>query len=282
MSAHGIAAGVFALLLVLTCGPAAKGDRLTLKDGRMVEGTVIKQGERYWVKSTDGTTQYIPLTDVKSLEKGNGAPKLGGETTPTSPTPDTGSITGFSSSLAATQRKANSVDDAISAVSIWQSFIDSKPSENDLKVAKEELARWQKLASDGAEKINGRWVSGEEYKTLKAKIVAMRKEIGDLLVHHETLRATGKLEELRKIYPNDYHVTFYLGFIEMEKQNWDKASIYFDQVLKAKPNMPEAMANIAVAMWFKQQIPGSHRADAQGRKAGRLQRDRLRLVLNAQ
>src|SRR5690348_2278688 len=127
MSGHRLAAGILALLLVLTSSLIALGDRLVLKDGRVVEGTVIKQGERYWVKSADGTTQYIPLTDVKSLQKGNGAPKPG-DATPTTPTPDTGSITGFSSSLAATQRKANAVDDPISAVSIWQAFIDSKPS----------------------------------------------------------------------------------------------------------------------------------------------------------
>ncbi len=252
MSRHRFRSGAVAGLLVLAFTLVAWGDRLVLNDGRVIEGTVIKQGERYWVKSTDGTTQYISLTDVKTLEKGNGAPKIG---EPPTAMPGSGSVTGFSSSLAATQRKANAVDDPISAVSIWQSFIDSKPSANDLKVAKDELARWQKIADDGAEKINGRWVTGDEYKTLKAKILAMRKEISELLKNHETLRATTKLEELRKIYPNDVHVTFYLGFIEMEKNNWDKASIYFEQVLKAKPNMPEAMANIAVSMWFKRKYP---------------------------
>src|SRR5205085_7443928 len=66
MSGHRFATGALALLLVLISGVMAFADRLVLKDGRVVEGTVIKQGERYWVKSGDGTTQYILLTDVKS------------------------------------------------------------------------------------------------------------------------------------------------------------------------------------------------------------------------
>lgn len=244
MSVQRFALSVVSICLVLALGLAAFGDRLTLKDGKVVEGTVIKQGDRYWVKSSDGSTQYISIDDVSKLEKGSGS-SPGGLSGPG------GSITGFSSSLAATQRRANAVDTPLAAVTIWQDFIDSKPSEADLKVAREELAKWKAMSESGGEKINGRWITGDEYKSLMTRYRAVMREATDLLNHDELLKGADKVEEARRIYPNDYMVNFWLGYLDLKKRDWDKAIPYFEAVLKIKQNLPEAMANLAIADWFK-------------------------------
>ena len=51
----------------------ALADTLTLKDGTKVQGKVISQGDRYWVKLPDGGTRYVDKSDVTNLEKGDAA-----------------------------------------------------------------------------------------------------------------------------------------------------------------------------------------------------------------
>ena len=60
----------------------ALADKLTLKDGTVLEGKVIKQSDQYWVKTKDGESRIIPATDVASYVK---TPSSG--STPTPPTP---------------------------------------------------------------------------------------------------------------------------------------------------------------------------------------------------
>jgi hypothetical protein len=62
------------LLIVLCLGSIvsiAPGDTLTMKDGTKVEGRVIPQGDRYWIKLPDGSTKYIDKDKVASLTKGD-------------------------------------------------------------------------------------------------------------------------------------------------------------------------------------------------------------------
>src|SRR5438874_1274579 len=75
-------------------------------------------------------------------------------------------ITG--TSFAATKAKADKVESPIIAVQLWEKFIDAKPAPSpaDLEAAKAELANWQKLQKDKAERINGKWVGGEEKRKL--------------------------------------------------------------------------------------------------------------------
>src|SRR4051812_20953032 len=59
----------FALLAIAVLISAAAADTLTLKDGTTVEGKVIPQGNRYWVKLADNTTRYINKDDVSTWTK---------------------------------------------------------------------------------------------------------------------------------------------------------------------------------------------------------------------
>src|SRR3954447_25606712 len=65
-------AGVFLLVYALAV-PAVLADWVKLKDGTVLEGTVISRGDgSFWVKSADGTTRTIAGADV--LSNGKGAP----------------------------------------------------------------------------------------------------------------------------------------------------------------------------------------------------------------
>src|SRR5947209_10199435 len=91
------------LLLIGLLTPAwARADQLILNDGTVVEGTILSQGEKYWVKGTDGKSKIIQKSDVKKYVTGAAAatPATG---TPAAATP--GPI-GGSGDFNATKRKA--------------------------------------------------------------------------------------------------------------------------------------------------------------------------------
>src|SRR5438874_4892699 len=59
-------------------------DTLKLKDGSTIEGRVIQQGDRYWVKLADGSTKYIAKDQVVTWTKSSapGATGAPGAMTP--------------------------------------------------------------------------------------------------------------------------------------------------------------------------------------------------------
>src|SRR5436190_19965359 len=148
---------------------AAFADTLTLKDGTVLEGKIIEQGSSYWVKTADGKTQMIAKDRVKSWDKGATAAKP--VTPPTgSPTASgaakQGNSAAPSSGFGAIKAKADRVEQPILAVQMLEKWIDDNPSSPDLATAKTELGKWEKLAKDNSEKINGKWVGGDERKKL--------------------------------------------------------------------------------------------------------------------
>src|SRR5688500_16392592 len=67
-----VAACTVAAVLAAVAG-TARADRLILKDDTVVEGTVIKRPDGYWVKTPDGQSRGIPEADVKRYQRGAGA-----------------------------------------------------------------------------------------------------------------------------------------------------------------------------------------------------------------
>ena len=144
------------------------GDKITLKDGTVLEGTAIKSADGYWFKATDGTKRQISDSDIASIEKGSGgAPSPGVKAMPAN---------SGGASLTFTKARAERSTTPGAAVAIWQEFIDGKPSDDDLKVAKGELEKWKGYQDDGAEKIHGRWVGGDERKQILAQAKSLYAE----------------------------------------------------------------------------------------------------------
>ncbi|MGA2499461.1 MAG: trypsin-like peptidase domain-containing protein [Tepidisphaeraceae bacterium] len=217
-------------------------DTLTLQDGTVIEGTVIKQAAGYWVKTPDGQSRVIPDESVKEFKTGRvAAPAAGG-----------------SADFTATRRKAEAVEVPLAAITIWQTFIDAKPapSASDLEAARAELARWQQLHESKAEKINGRWIGGEERTALIEKVRRLSEEAQEMLRNNQTITAVKKLEEINKLYP-DPEATFSLGFIALRANNHNDAIRYFEQGLKLSPNNVAAMNNLGVALVAKEDIAGA-------------------------
>jgi S1-C subfamily serine protease len=275
------------VVCVLTWGLVALADTLILKDGSRVEATsVMKVGNQYRVKTPDGQTRTIPESQVKQIIKG-GAPSGAGtgatggtgagttvppKGTTTPPPPPTGkSQPGTSSTFANTKAKAESVDAPIVAVSLWEKFIDSKPAPPDLEAAKAELAKWQQLQKDNAERINGKWVGGEDRKKLLKQVDELITQGAKDLQGAGTVQGIKKLEDALKIYPNSFEANFTLGYYYLTKgaigatgrgnvQYQDKAIKSLEAASRILPTSAATWSNLAIGYNFRSRYVDSVQA----------------------
>ena len=234
------------IVLSTAFAAAARGDRITLKDGTVLEGVAIQQGDKYWVKTTDGGTRTIPMSSIASITSGNTpAPATGAKTaTPAAAAPS--SPTGGPAFIIA-QRRTLNVSTALAAVTIWQKFIDENPKDSDLPAAKAELDRWQKLADDGAEKINGKWIGGAERKAILEKAGKLTQEGWEMMRNNQTLPAIKKIEESIHLYPNSFRTNFIMGYLMVLSDKNNEAIRFFESALRLNPKSPETYNNMGVA-----------------------------------
>src|SRR3954469_17099728 len=126
--------GLLTVLFVLIATALAMGDKITLKDGTIIQGTAIKSGSTYWVKTADGKRQQVEEADISSIDRGTGATPV------SSAPPGAGSAMPHAAgSIEATRSRAEQSTTPVAAVNIWQQYVDSNPSPDDLKIAKGEL-----------------------------------------------------------------------------------------------------------------------------------------------
>ncbi len=251
----------FVPLLLLFLAGLALGDVITLNDGTRLEGRVVPQGEKYWIKLTSGETKIVLKSDVASITKGAASAAPTVAPTPAAPTvsaPAAASpsptVASAAMSFAETKSKANLVDVPLAAVGLWQSFIDNNPASADLPAAKAELEQWKKLDADHAEKINGKWVGGEERKKLLQRVRDLLKE-ADSMQGEQTLKAVSKLEEAVRIYPNNWEANFELGYFYLAKggnAKYDQAIKSLEQAAKLRPNSAATLTDLAIAYNFRQ------------------------------
>ena len=239
---------VLVALSVIT--PIVIGDTLRLKDGTKLEGRVIPQGENYWIKLADGSSKTVAVSDVTQWIRGDGAAAAPAGA---AAAPSTRPVVSFT----VTKTKANQVDLPAAAVALWQTFIDGNSASPDLPTAKTELATWQKRVDENAERINGKWVGGDERKAMIDKANAMFKEADHMMVANQTLQAMAKLEEAIKTYPNHFQANFWLGFLNLKAEKYDKAQTNLENAIRIEPDSAEAMSNLAIVFNFKKQYEKS-------------------------
>jgi S1-C subfamily serine protease len=274
-------------LLILALPAAVWADTLTLTDGTVLQGKVLPQGDRYWIKTGPHETRFVPKNQVKSWVKdGAGAapsPAPAAAAAPSAPVqPPAASNTaaepvtsrspagapilrvGSDSeaanlSFAETKSRADRADAPLAAVSLWQTFIDNNENAPELPQAKAELEKWKKLDADKAERINGKWVGGEERKKLIAKVKDLLHQ-ADALAGKQTLQAVAKLQEAVKLYPNNWEANFELGFFYLCKggnAQYNKAIQSLEAASRLRPNSAATLSNLAIAYNFRRQYEKS-------------------------
>ena len=239
------------------------GGTVTLKDGTVYEGAIKKLGSSYTVKLADGTMKIVANDDVKSIDDpvlgtgANAAPGTPKSLTPggTAAPPPAGSTIGGTDDFARTQRQADRVDTPLIGVTLWQKFVDTHKQPADQKAGQAELDKWKGMAKDGAEKVKGKWVVGDELKSLHKQVDKLTEEAVKMLRGDQTLNGVKKLEDILKIYPNSFPANFEKGYyslvkitrVEGSNKLIDDSISSLETAVKIKPNSAEALSNLAIA-----------------------------------
>ena len=226
------------LALILLAVSAALAATLTLNDGTVLEGTIIKTSDGYWVKLSDGSSKIVAKEDVQSYSGDSNSGAL-----PGSPSPSDDSAQAYRQA----RDHADEADSAASAVSGWQQFIDKYPNSDDIATARQELDRWKNLASEDAEKINGVWVGGDDRRKIISQAEELTRQAVDMLDNKQTLLAVDKLKQAVKIYPNSFLTNFSLGYVSLIEGDYDGGAEYFATTIRLRPQSAEAVNNLGVA-----------------------------------
>ena len=243
---------VCVMLLMISPTPV-RADHLIMEDGTIIEGMILTQGEKYWVKKADGTSQVVLVKDVKKLMKGSPAPAGAAATgTPAATAGTAGStpsIPTTTADIASVKRRMDAVENPMTAVTGWQKYIESKPSATDLKTAKAEQAKWQKMADDRAEKVNGKWVFGDALKELHTKVRDKLEQAFIDMESQKTLQALKTLEEVRKMYPKSFEANFWTGYMYLLEHKDKDAISYLEAAVKISPDDHGACNNLGIALF---------------------------------
>ena len=285
---------LLATVCLLVCTLCVVADTLRLKNGTVLEGRVIEQGDKYWIKLSDGSSRIVPKNEVLAWDKGDAKakpatppPAAGGNTpgagagtgagvgTGTSPggaapsaNAGSGIPTGVSGAFQALKGKADKVDQPILALTMWDKFIDSNPSAADLEAAKAELAKWQKLQKDKAERINGKWVGGEERKKLIKEYETLVKEGYEQVHGNQFVEGIKKLKKAQSMYPNGFEANFELGYYHLRKgiigSNGQGNLGLIDEGIRAleaahriRPDSAATLSNLAIGYNFRKKYEQS-------------------------
>ena len=245
------------LLITLLVPAVLWAGKITLKDGTVYEGTIKKYGSSYSVKLPDGTTKFVAEPNVAKIED----PTLNGPAGSASAAPGTAGGAEFQRIF----RQADRVDDPLMAVTLWQNFVDKNPNSPDLELAKKELAKWQQMSKEGAEKIKGKWLTGDELKKFKAEVSKKLREARDQHRGDQALKGVKSLEEVLKLDPNNLVANFEMGYFNLAKitrvegsnKLIDDSIKSLETALKSRPTSPATLTNLAIAYNFRRRYEES-------------------------
>ena len=247
------------MLLITACG-LTRADTITLTDGTKLEGKAIKQGDQYWVKTTDGESRMIAADKVQSVNRSEAAAPGAGIGAPSAPR------AGMSPDYLAARKSADLTVFALEAAHIWQVFIKTHPDSSDLSLARAELERWTGMKD--AEKIRGRWMAGVERAAVLEHANALGKQGMEDLKANRTLQAIDKFKEAVKVYPNDYTANYSLGYLFLQARQNEESISFFEQALRVRPESFNAMNNLAVAFWETKKYEGAMALFVRAAQAG--------------
>lgn len=181
-----------------------------------------------------------------------------------SPTPPVAGSATRTQPFAAVKARADRVTKPIDAVVIWQQYIDSGVEGEDLERAKAELQVWLERDADDAQLINRRWVGGAEKDRIVGEVKRLIDEGREMLNGGQALSAVGRFEQAARIWPENFDVQFFLGYLALQKQDGERALRHFEACNRIDPTNIEVLNNLAVGYFFRRQFERSittfHRA----------------------
>lgn len=229
------------VMMVLAWGSVALADRIELRDGTVIEGTAIRQGDRYWVREGEGPARFIPADQVVAVRPSAAAAPA-----------SSASVPAGSASINSMRLQANASESPLGAVAMWLKFLSSRPAAADVPAAQAELEMWLDRTRRDFEKVAGKWLDPEQRAAAVHRASAANAEARKLSQAGKPLQAIRKIEEAIAAYPSSYPLMFHLAFTCINAKRYDQAIESFERCRQMRPWAVEPVNNLAVFYWMRQ------------------------------
>lgn len=241
------------IVLAFAVSPAVS-DTIKMSDGEELEGTLkpIGSGSYVQIKTEDGQIRLVSAAKIESV---NGAPygAAGGDGE------GAGSArTGLGREYQSIKDRADRVDEPVRAVDLWERFLKQEnitPAEKEAGEA--ELAEWKKLYQDGAEKLRGAWVSGEEIEKIKEEANDLVDQALEQERNNNVLDAERNYRKALNIYPNSFRAHYRLAYIAFHQGYGNRggnrylrqAERHSRAALKLQPELPAVLSSMGAVLF---------------------------------
>ena len=160
-------------------------------------------------------------------------------------------------SFAQVQAKANRVTKPLDAIIDWQRYVDSGISGDELERAKAEMKIWEDREADDAVVIARKWVGGADKEKITKEVGGLIDEGRKMLDGNQALGAVEKFEKAGKLWPENFQVQFFLGYIALQKEDGKKALQHFENCNRIDSTSIEVLNNLGVGYFFDRKFEKS-------------------------
>jgi S1-C subfamily serine protease len=216
-------------------------DTITLRDGTVIEGTAIQQGDRYWIRSADGKSRFAAVSEVSSI-------------VPSRPPPATQSDE--PATIRAVRYQAAGATCPLAALAVWMKFADGKIDAQDAATAREQIEVWRQRVQAGWEKVANRWLDPTQRAAAIKRASDLNAEAFTLANSAKPLQAVKKVEEALAVYPNSYPLIFQLAWINVMAQKADDALRHYEECMRRRPFAYEPINNAAIIRITREEFEG--------------------------
>ena len=216
LATHATRAALASLAVVLCILAATAGrvsaDVVHLDDGTTVEGTVKKIGSAPTrSRPPTASTSFVPESKVAKIDAAGGGGALPGKNAPggsaksAAPSAPATGAGGFTADYYSLKSRTDRMDEPVRAVTLWERHLARKDlSAAEREQAERDLKYWKDLYKNDAEKVKGRWMQGEELKSLKNEADELVRTGLDLEENqHNILDAVRNYQKAIRLYPQE-------------------------------------------------------------------------------
>jgi S1-C subfamily serine protease len=229
---------------------------IVLEDGEELTGRVEpfgSSGRLVTITDADGKQRLVPIGKLKSVD-GKPYGITGGGTAADE------SLDGLGRDFDVLRERSGRVREPVQAVDMWERYLAREDlSQLQRESAEKELSTWKQRYQDGAERIRGSWVGGDELKQMKEEA----NELVEEALKIERVNPTDAIRKYRQAlgkYPNAFRPHYRLAYVKWHQGNGveggnrklAEAEMHARRALKLQPRLPAVLSSMGALLFVRE------------------------------
>ncbi|MEM8874231.1 MAG: tetratricopeptide repeat protein [Planctomycetota bacterium] len=223
-------------LLLFGVTTAATADVVVLNDGSEVQGDIRRATGGYDVILKDGTRQFIPDSQVKSLRMGP-------------------SQTDADVQLANLRRSVEPLEDLDLVIERYEQFLERIGEGEVADKARVELAQWVRWREEGRVLFDGEWMKPQEQRERAAQNIVAVNEVRGMIKSGKRGEALKLVHDRLRENPRDVSSHYLLGLMQYRSGDVAGARRSFEEAAVLAPDHAPTANNLAVVLVRQNQLP---------------------------